>query len=106
QAEVEDHQIRPLAIERLDRAAPGFDGVHAVPARAQQRRHRPLNRFLVVDEEDQCGSHAPLTAIVNTAPPSGWFSAHTRPSCTTSRPRVMARPSPDPNGCCTLSTPR
>ena len=78
QPEVEDDQVRPVFVDRFHRLGAGANHVDLVTARPQQRRHRPLNRDVVVDEENSCRAihrTSAGTAIVKRAPPSAQFSA-------------------------------
>ena len=102
QPEIEDDQIgRAIGsgLKRLHAGPRDFDFVAAGP---QQRRHRSLNRGLVIDEQDagwrahqtSAGSGLPArtsagTTIVNTAPPSGAFSPQTRPPAAATSPRTI-----------------
>ena len=119
QPEIEDHEVRPLAFEGLERLAAAACHTDRVAARSQQRSGRTLNGHLVVHEEDvdrAChrlsSSSAAVVrvstgmAIVNTAPPSAWFSAQTRPPSAASNPRAIASPIPVPNRRSRASTPR
>src|SRR3954464_6782545 len=119
QPEIENDEIRPVPPEEIDRLASGPGNRDRIPARAEQRRHRALNRQLVVDQKNmRRTSHnaspsstvaarlSAGTAIVTTAPPCGWFDAQMRPPSAATSPLAIVSPIPVPNRCSCASAPR
>jgi hypothetical protein len=83
QAEIEDHEIGTLPLERIERLSPAARDRDRVAARPQKRGRCALDRNLVIDQQDlnwprhrlspssaAASRLSTATAIVNTAPPS------------------------------------
>ena len=108
------------AAKIVERLCAGAGDVHLVSARAQQRPDGALNRRPrrrragcegdgVIDAAELGGSASSTatgTAIVNCAPPSGQFSAQTRPCSAASSPRTIHRPMPVPEARVFAAAPR
>ena len=118
-AEVEDDEIRRVFGGFPQRVGAGAGDLHLESTRAQERRHGALDGDLVVHEQDACGARhvsddpagsgsfdSEGTAIVNSAPPPGRFSAQTRPWSAANNPRAIDSPMPVPEARCVASLPR
>ena len=110
---------RRLDGRALQRLGAGADHIDLVAPGSEKRRHRSLNRHLIVDEENSRGpahdtgsaaAAAALigagTAMLNRAPPSGQFSAEIRPCSAASIPRAIDSPIPVPDTQRFASAPR
>ncbi len=95
--EIEEHRIRPLALDRLDRRGP-VGRLHGVePLRLQQRADHPADVGFVVDQQDTRAHDADSTTV-NVAPPPGVSDTVITPRWASTVWRTSASPRPVPSG--------